>query len=516
MTTLKPCQPYTDDELKKLYPAHLELQQVQILLRHGERTPVGARFKNTGLAPYWPYCTAAKQLQDTVLAGKANWDTLQWARRLETFTSTDGAAGDVPTLASGAKGEVEGICESGELTDRGRETTLALGRRIRNLYIDRLNFLPATVQPQTDADVYVRSTPIPRARESVQQAYTGLYPPTARAAGLPPKPIVSRSFADETLYPNEGGCPRFRELAAQFAARTADLYNGGAQLEYVNSKIGKWMPKESPTVKVDSHPRLSGIMDTINATRAHGPNTRLPNEFYDEKVISNIDRICTEEWFVGYQESNEYRTLGIGGLVGDLTQRMVEHVRHASSPRKPVGAGVQGGDFKLMLAGCHDTTIASTLTSLGAFDVAKDTWPNFTSNIAFELFRKAGGASASPSTPPAMSGVQQKSWLSSLFTSAAKVATAAPSAREPLSDLPSEEREKLSGYFVRLRYNDKPITLPYCAKAGRHLEGDESFCTLEAFKEAADSFTPKNWKQQCRMNLGKPAMPPVVERPPGV
>jgi len=30
----------------------------------------------------------------------------------------------------------------GELTDRGRETTLQLGQRLRALYMDRLKFLP--------------------------------------------------------------------------------------------------------------------------------------------------------------------------------------------------------------------------------------------------------------------------------------------------------------------------------------------------------------------------------------
>ncbi|MGG6497610.1 UNVERIFIED_CONTAM: hypothetical protein NY603_32280, partial [Bacteroidetes bacterium 56_B9] len=66
-------------------------------------------------------------------------------------------------------------------------------------------------------------------------------------------------------------------------------------------------------------------MDSINANLAHGPNTRLPAEFYDDKVRSHVDRICVEECFAGYQESTEYRKLGIGGLIGDLTQRMVEH-----------------------------------------------------------------------------------------------------------------------------------------------------------------------------------------------
>ena len=75
---------------------------------------------------------------------------------------------------------------------------------------------------------------------------------------------------------------------------------------------------EGSKVAVDSHPRLSGIMDTINSTLAHGPETRLPKEFYDDKGRAIIDKIGVEEWFSGYQESREYRMLGIGGLMGDV------------------------------------------------------------------------------------------------------------------------------------------------------------------------------------------------------
>lgn len=56
MTTLVPRGPYSQEELDGLYPKNLELQLVQVILRHGERAPVSARFQNAGLAPYWPYC----------------------------------------------------------------------------------------------------------------------------------------------------------------------------------------------------------------------------------------------------------------------------------------------------------------------------------------------------------------------------------------------------------------------------------------------------------------------------
>lgn len=62
MTTLVPRKPYTDDELKKLYPDGLNLQFVQVLMRHGERTPVSSRFQNAGLQPFWPYCASVRQM----------------------------------------------------------------------------------------------------------------------------------------------------------------------------------------------------------------------------------------------------------------------------------------------------------------------------------------------------------------------------------------------------------------------------------------------------------------------
>jgi hypothetical protein len=46
MTSLVPRPPYSPEELERLYPKDLELQLVQILLRHGERSPVTARFQN--------------------------------------------------------------------------------------------------------------------------------------------------------------------------------------------------------------------------------------------------------------------------------------------------------------------------------------------------------------------------------------------------------------------------------------------------------------------------------------
>jgi acid phosphatase len=440
------------------------------------------------------------------MSADGTWDTLQWKRRLEVFErQIEPSDSDNPTLAKGSRGEIDAVCQPGELTDRGRQTTTALGQRLRDLYVSKLGLLPDVIDSATASSIYLRSTHMPRAQESAQQAFTGLYPATKRAVGFEPPVMVTRSYQDETLYPNEGACKRFGELTKSFANRAAEIWNPSPELAYINKKIGKWMPADSPVVKVDSHPRLTGIMDTVNATLAHGSATKLPKEFYDEKLISHMDRICTEEWFAGYTMSNEYRKLGIGGLVGDIVQNMVKRTQNES--------------FKVSLNGCHDTTLAATLASFGAFDVEKDNWPPYTSSISVELFKSRSATGSS--TPTSPSGTvwpsKEKTWWYSLFSSASSPTPPASSTRNPFFDMSTTEKAGLDNHFVRLRYNDRPVTIPFCKLPGNHRAGDESFCTLAAFKEVADSFTPKDWKKECMANLGEPAMPAEgVEKPLGL
>ncbi|KAK3899189.1 histidine phosphatase superfamily [Staphylotrichum tortipilum] len=487
MTSLVPRPPYTDDELRRLYPSRLELQLVQVLMRHGERTPVSARFQNTGLSPWWPYCSDARQLRSAVLAaGRHSFDALEWKRHLETFGDND-----QPVLARGPALQADTVCDMGSLTDLGRRSTYDLGLRLRQLYVDRLGFLPPSIT-STDS-LYLRATPVPRALESLHQAFSALYPPSARDPGPDGKfhapTIVTRVPGDETLYPNDGNCRRFAALSRAFAQRAADRWNATPDMEYLQKLYGKWMPPDTK-VAVDSRPRLSGIADTVNATLAHGPETRLPREFYDAKGMEIMEKISVEEWFAGFNESREYRMLGMGALLADVVGRMVGSVEQ---PPAKNGTGVRFG-----LSGCHDTTLAGVLASLGAYNT--DRWPPFTSHLAIELFKEP-----KPLAPPKTSS--GGSWWSSIFGGA----LATSIGRRPTADLTPAEKSKMDGYYVRIRYNEEPITVPACRLPGNHLEGDESFCTLTAFKSVVDKFTPTNWKQQCRTNRGQPALPAEPE-----
>jgi acid phosphatase len=390
----------------------------------------------------------------------------------------------------------------------------------------------------SDSDIiYVRSTLVPRALESVQQALLGLYPPDMRTPGFPPLTITMRIAAAETLYPNNKACRRLAELSRAFARRAAKRWNDTEDMKYVNDKIGKWMPANSK-VAVDSRPRLSGIMDTIKTSLAHGPATRLPEEFYDKKLGDIINRIVIDEWFQGFSVSREYRMLGVGSLAGDILSRMIDSVEGNQRVDNAAGGGdLYAGQshseekhFKFALLGCHDTTIGGMLASLGCLD--GDKWPPFTSHIAFELFRKNSSASRShgqtqhlaagttgvecgQNSHVAMSEIRQSPYAQGI-------------GRRPVEKLTSAEKRSLDGYYVRIRYNDQVMTIPGCRPKGRHLEGDNSFCTLvsplivlllphslnvkqEAFKSIVDKYTPKNWRYACSSNLGSSAVPSSAE-----
>lgn len=366
------------------------------------------------------------------------------------------------------------------LTDKGRLTTLELGERLRTLYVDRLGFLPQTIA--SPDSIYLRATPVPRALESMQQAFTGLYPTHTRGVDFPNPTILTRALSDETLLPNDGTCRRLAVLSRAFGERTAARWNSSDEMAYLTKVYGKWMPEGK--VAVDAKPRLSGVMDTVNSTDAHGPETRLPKEFYDPKARAIIEKIGVEEWFSGFKESQEYRTLGIGGLMGDITARMVGSVEQTAADGEYEllsKSGQAGSPIKFGLSGTHDTTLAGCLASVGAFKT--DRWPPFTSHIAFELFRLASipeKAEATAATKAAGAALATKtSWFGSLFGSSSPTGQPPPGiGRKPTEELTEAEKRKLDGYYIRIRYNDEVVTIPGCKSLGNHMEGDESFCTL--------------------------------------
>jgi acid phosphatase len=456
-----------DVERYPVAPDNLELEQVQIFVRHGERTPVGIRLSSppASIPEHWLLCKTASRLRAAISSGLVaggtnNTDSTSAAASLAV---NGGGTGqellDIlnPRVVERADGtKQEGECLLGELTDVGRQSTYRYGQSLRAIYIDKLGFLPDTLQRSND--VYFRSTNMPRTIESLQQVIQGLYPTTkCNPASIPP--LFIRNGKDETLLGNTYACKRLELLLLGFAKAAASAYN--PTLESLDKKLAKY--NDGEPIRVDGRPRASGILDTIRAAVAHG--IKIPSEFEDKAIVDVIERAVVNEWFAGYK-TEEVRRLGMGRLLEDVSKRfqLAASQAHSTCSRTTTTGGhdEEASVPKILVHSTHDTTLAGLCSTLDVFD---EKWPEFTASITFELFRQK-------------QELKTKSYLQSFMS-------------------PFSSSRTPSQFYVRMRYQNRSLPLPFCSAEGKHLEGSPEFCTLEAFKERVKELTPVDWEKEC-------------------
>lgn len=187
MPSLPSVHPYTDAQIAEFYPANLKLVLVQSIFRHGERAPVRVRLENAGIPAHFELCSHVAKFNATVRLTNIgpnpesdHWGVLKYHRVIEEM----GPSSQAQLVSREPK-----TCLLGELTDRGRRTTLELGQRLRDLYT-RAGFVHDIQSEQ----LYLRSSPMPRALESLQQVLCGMFPfETSPASSFVPL-IRQRNF----------------------------------------------------------------------------------------------------------------------------------------------------------------------------------------------------------------------------------------------------------------------------------------------------------------------------------
>ncbi|CCL99109.1 uncharacterized protein FIBRA_01123 [Fibroporia radiculosa] len=433
-------------------PPELELEQVHIYVRHGERTPVGIRMAEppASIPKHWMFCNTARHFRAAVassgpiIPGVPNMtkdDSGGMQESLRTVRVVERADG---TATSGE-------CLLGELTDVGRQTTYNFGHALRRLYIDRLGFLPDVAE--SNEEIYLRSTNVPRTIESLQQVIHGLYPDTKLGGDFVPN-LRIRNGKDENLFGNTLACKRLEIL--QIAAAT----EWNQVLAALDPKLSKYVGGNP--IRLDGKPRASGILDTVKAAVAH--SIPIPPEFQEPGVVDLIEKAVVNEWFaalevaykcflIGYK-TEEVRRLGMGPLLSDLSRKLAAKAEHGS--RDPL---------KILIHSTHDTSLAALCSTLEVFD---NRWPAFSSAITFELFHKRSPLEMQPSI-----------WQSVL----------APFQRQ--------RADPLHEHYVRMRYQNRNLPIPACAAEGKHLPGAPEFCTLAAFRERVLDLTPVDWETEC-------------------
>lgn len=216
-----------------------------------------------------------------------------------------------------------------------------------------------------------------RTIESLQGIVSGLLPQTIGNdfdAGHTYHPsMLVRNGVTENLLPNTFGCARLRLLDKEFAAAAAALHN--PKLAQFDDAIKPHTDGKPP--RVDGHPRLNGILDTVRASKAH--NIPIPSIFENANVINVVERAVCDEWFGAYHAQDkavrqQFRRLAMGRFFFELSERLnAKAFRPSSTP------------LALALYSTHDTSLAGILNTLDVFD---NKWPAFTASLGIELFKK--------------------------------------------------------------------------------------------------------------------------------
>ncbi|MBN3281230.1 PPA6 phosphatase, partial [Polyodon spathula] len=324
-------------DVGRAHPSPYELKLVQVLFRHGARTPL-------------------KSIPDVQEA--------QWVPNLLKDPSHTSMNYVVTDLSGGPKPPsliedsyrahtLTGGTFPGQLTTLGKQQLYDLGERIRKTYIEEFNFLSPIFR---SSEVYVRSTNIVRTIESAMCLLAGLF--HQKQEGV--VKILTSEAETEILYPNYHGCKLLNLLSRHRWTESVLLPDIAEDLKRIQSLLG---------IVGHKHVDFIQIRDDLVAREAHG----LPCPTMLKNWQKTIEERAVEMVYYIYEPSkSENLQLSVGPLLHTLMTNIEKKIEKSSDDSR-----------KLYLYSVHDTTLMPCLMALGIFDMK---WPPYGADIALELY----------------------------------------------------------------------------------------------------------------------------------
>ena len=356
-------------------PPATTLVQVQVLIRHGSRTPAGM----TGT-----HCWAGEEL--------ATFDCT--ATLLEAPDASRPSGVHYSKHYSRGRNKLPGNCMIGQLVRDGLEMCRMSGRHLRTAY---RALLPASPVGNEDA-FHLRSDDVPRTLASGQALFAAMYENVTSGPGSGPAPVTWHTMDSgsdsETLLPSHLVCPAH---AAAFA-RAVSAWKQSAHFANVTTPLAKQM---SSALNRTVEPMTIGeFVDCIGSVSC--PTVpRVAGGLPPKAFTPDLQRRVMQEGgdgLYGILNDTDVARFGAGPLIGEILISMEAAAASTSSvasapvvAERAAGGAKRGGASpsfpKFALWSGHDTGPMAPV--LAALKIGGAEFPRFNDLISIELHRES-------------------------------------------------------------------------------------------------------------------------------
>eukprot|EP01133_Synstelium_polycarpum_P015981 gene15981-19006_t len=320
--------------VKEYEPEGYALKFVQVITRHGRRTPESRRYPLT----LWS-CNNMENL----------------------ITNKD--ASNRPA------------CTFGQLTVFGTKDLINVGSAYRKLFVDRLKFLDDKFNP---SQIFVRSSDRERTINSARSLMHGLYGGSfedEQEHSPDHNTFLVTPEDRENIYPRSS-CARYAFLRAVLKKhptvlaenKASDLKGFGDRLKGIFEASKGY---DSPFY-LQSWGSYAGLVNSFDCFRNHG--LPLPSGFTDD-VVARMYLEAAKE-YKSWGLIPDISILGIGRFVNDLSKQLDSKATNQPATK----------DTKFALYSAHDSTLGAVLVAYKMYDDNKH--PETASTLEFLLFEK--------------------------------------------------------------------------------------------------------------------------------
>jgi len=340
----------------------LTLVQVQVITRHGDRTPVNVLPGNVNNTNYNPI----------PIIWNCSLSSLNFPTESSSTIQSSPTRLFKKTYLSG-RNHLLGNCAWGQLTSVGLKQHVQLGSQYRDLYISKYKLLPEIFNVD-DGYVLFRSSDVPRTLQSFMGNFAGLYPESKSSSVVSALDFIRSDstalievhsmdeYYENLWSPNYDLCPKLKEIENQLKS-TSDW------LQYQN-KVRPLITQLQEIFNTTEDIEFGALLDVLRCRQCH--NYPLPNGITTELVEQIVDSATWEYYYL--YTNNDYGLLGMGSLVDELYNRIQERI--AGRIDRP----------KFFFYSGHDSSVGPLMATFGTFD---GVWPPYASHIELELWSDA-------------------------------------------------------------------------------------------------------------------------------